>query len=480
MGVLVVGLTAAISVIVFASVPAARAADWARMAESDLNAMHDLIQANHPGPVDTANPDFNDWLNRGETSLLPMARAARYAAEYRLVLRDYANGFADGHLGVSFPDHVRHVWPGFLTRADAPDGAIHVSVVNEAPGISPGAELLSCDGVRASQILQDRVLRPLYNPHVPQRLPLRSAWLIVADADDAAAQFGACTFKSDGRESKTTLHWRTVDEAALTRDMALSAGFEVPQAGLTHVGDVWLISLPTFFPQGPAVQDMQALMAALKAKAGVLHAARHVVIDLRGNDGGSDEWGDDAAAALWGRQAVDAAGGSFATQIEWRVSPRNLAAIREDATRMAGEKQADAAQYFDGLADRMAKVLAGGQVFMRESSPATSAPPRLPSPFAHPVYILTTPHCASACLDFLDVMTRLPGAIRIGLPTSSDTDYLEMASANLPSGHATLKYAMKVYRERTRAANESYQPTIPWKGAEMTDASIAAWVDTLP
>jgi hypothetical protein len=50
----------------------------------------------------------------------------------------------------------------------------------------------------------------------------------------------------------------------------------------------------------------------------------------------------------------------------------------------------------------------------------------------------------------------------------------------LPSGHAVLHYAMKLYRERPRPANASYRPDIAWPGGDMTDASIATWIETLP
>ena len=86
----------------------------------------------------------------------------------------------------------------------------------------------------------------------------------------------------------------------------------------------------------------------------------------------------------------------------------------------------------------------------------------------------------SACLNFVDLLDRLPGTERIGLETGADTDYLDLASAPLPSGHATLLYAMKVYRHRARGANVAYRPAIPWPGGIMTDESVVRWVDGLP
>jgi len=243
---------------------------------------------------------------------------------------------------------------------------------------------------------------------------------------------------------------------------------------------VWLISMPTFNPQDAAsTTQWQTLVAQVRAQAATLHGARHLVIDLRGNDGGDDIWGDQVAEALWGEAAVQAVQAAMPTVIDWRVSPRNASAIRGDAAALRAQNQAAAAAYFGKLADRMDLALARHALFMREAGDPPPPLPKLTSPFAHPVYVLTTPHCASACLDFVDLLNGLPGIVRAGLETSSDTDYLDTADARLPSGHATLHYAMKVYRQRTRGANVSYTPAVAWPGGDMNDASVARWIDSL-
>lgn len=49
------------------------------------------------------------------------------------------------------------------------------------------------------------------------------------------------------------------------------------------------------------------------------------------------------------------------------------------------------------------------------------------------VLLLTHSSCASACLDFADVMLERR-ATQIGAPTSSDTLYMEVRDEKLPSG----------------------------------------------
>ena len=463
---------------------AAPPSPWPDAAVRDLAAMHDLIRDNHPGPVDPANPGFRDWLDGGEAALLPQARAARSLHDDQLVLRDYANGFADGHLGVAMADSAAHLWPGFLVRADTPDAPLRVSALATGPnapaGIRLGSVVESCGGIAARTLLEERVLRPALNPHVPQRLRLASALLMVTDADAPSDRWPGCTVSSHGRSRTVPLRWRPITQAALAREQARSSGIALPRTGLRHVGDVWLVSLPSFNPRdAAATARLQALVARLKAQAATLHAARHVVLDLRGNDGGNSEWGIEAAEALWGKEAVDAVEAATPSTIDWRVSVRNAAAIREDAAMMRRQGQAAIADQVDELAGRMDAALLEHQTFLREQGDPPGPVPDLATPFLNPVYLLTTPHCASACLDFVDLMDGLPGVVRVGLETSSDTDYLELAAAPLPSGHATLRYAMKAYRQRERAANASDRPAIIWPGGEMNDLSIAKWIDTL-
>jgi hypothetical protein len=457
------------------------AVPWSGAAVQDLVAMHDLISGNHPGPVDSLNAGFRSWLDDGEAALLPQARAAGSLHDYQLVLRDYANGFADGHLSVTFNAQEAHVWPGFLVRADAPGAAIHVSVAEAHAAVRIGETVVSCGGVAAQELLRERVVRPGLNAHVPQRARLASTALMVADADDPLGQWPSCVVSDDGHDGTVALHWRPIAADVLAQERIAASGIDIPPAGLRHIGDVWLISMPSFAPQtDDATARLQALVAAVTAQVAVLHAAQHVVLDLRGNDGGDDAWGAEVAAALWGKPAVHAVDAAMPSAIDWRVSARNAAAIHAEATALRAQGQTDAAAYFGKLGDEMDRALRRHEVFMHEPADPPAPAPHLTSPFAHAVYVLTTPHCASACLDFVDQLDLLPGAVRVGFETSSDTDYLEVATAPLPSGKATLRYAMKVYRQRKRGANVSYKPAIAWPGGDMSDGSIVKWIDSLP
>ncbi len=454
--------------------------EWSADADRDLTAMHDLIRENHPGPVDDQDQAFRAWMEAGPGTLRAQADAARTEHDYRLVLLSYANGFADVHLEVRFDRPERELWPGFLTRTDRVGGPSRVVLVEDAPGIAVGDVLVGWGAVSASDLLTARVLRPLTNPRQLQRLVLTSPWLTVVSADDRDGQTSGCRVRTAAGLRTVPVRWRSIDEAALSTRIAQASGIAIPALGLRRVGDVWLVSLPSFTWSGPDAARMQALVATLREHAPELHAARHVVLDLRGNGGGNSQWGVDVAAALWGEGTIEAVEANEDDTVDWRVSTRNRDAIRADAADMMAGGHPEEAAEWTGLARRMDQALQAGQPLLREAGTPRPATPAGSSPFSHRVLVLTDPHCASACLDFVDLLDRLPGTERIGLPTGADTDYLDLATAPLPSGRASLAYAMKVYRHRTRASNAAYQPVLAWPGGAMTDTSVSRWVDRLP
>ena len=324
------------------------------------------------------------------------------------------------------------------------------------------------------------MLRPLTNPRQLQRLILTSPWLTVVSADDRDGQASGCRVRAAAGLRTVPVRWRPIDQAALSRRIAQASGIAIPTLGLRRVGDVWLVSLPSFTWTGAGAARMQALVATLRDHAAELHAARHVVLDLRGNGGGNSQWGVDVAAALWGAGPVGAVEASEDGTVDWRVSTRNRDTIRAGAADVMKEGHPEEAAEWTGLARRMDQALQAGQPLLREAGTPRPATPAGPSPFSHRVLVLTDPHCASACLDFVDLLNRLPGTERIGLPTGADTNYLDLAIAPLQSGRASLAYAMKVYRHRTRASNAAYQPVLAWPGGAMTDTSVSRWVDRLP
>ncbi len=477
----------AIAIPLFGSVPATAATtggnDWTTTTLNDLAAARTAILANHPGQVDPLQPGFVPAMDRREQQLLAPARTVRGEAGWQRVLEDFANGFADVHVAVRFTPPAPAVWPGFLSRTDHLGTPTRIVLAADpSAGPHPGDTLLDCDGRPADALLAERVLRPLLNPALPQRLPVVSPALFAADANDPADRPASCRFRDPAGNARTVpLRWRPIDRSALDARLAEASGIPIPPLGLRRVANVWFVSIPSFEWENADGVRMQAFLAALRRAAPTLHAARRVVIDLRGNHGGNSAWGDAVAAALWGRTAVDAAEATLDWTVDWRPSAGNEASLRRSAaSERQGGLRSEAAGT-DALADRMARARAAGRALLPEpGQPHPAIMPPASSPFATPVLVLTEPRNISACLDFLDLLALLPGTERIGLPTGADTLDMDIAEAPLPSGHASLLYPMKVFRHRARGADVAYQPATAWPGGPMTDDALAQWVDTLP
>jgi hypothetical protein len=78
--------------------------------------------------------------------------------------------------------------------------------------------------------------------------------------------------------------------------------------------------------------------------------------------------------------------------------------------------------------------------------------------FSGRVILITDRHCASACLDFADLVRLVPGALHAGKTTSADAVYIDMGSVRMPSGNL-LFMPLKVWRNRVRG-NEPLVPGV--------------------
>ena len=118
------------------------------------------------------------------------------------------------------------------------------------------------------------------------------------------------------------------------------------------------------------------------------------------------------------------------------------------------------------------------------SGGATISPKRDRAAASGSVYTgFSSSNAAAQCLiigRFTGSGPRVVPPSLIGRPTNADAVYIDVNEAKLPSGLGVLDYGMKVMRHPVRANNQWYEPKHRWPGGEMTDESIARWVNTLP
>ena len=451
---------------------------WSALAKIDIDAIHDELKANHPAMVDTTplGKRYQQWLEDGRTRALHDAESATTGADYARVLRRYVVGFEDGHIGVSFDGLPDAEWPGFFTREVAP-GRIEVSAVGKDAPLPPGATLEQCDGRDARQLMDELVVPYRVNPGIPHQRGEMSTRLMLSFPDDTRRPT-RCRFLVDGAPHDITLQWRkTGDDIGGIIERA--AGTASAPLGMRTVDDVVFISAPSFHLFDKDADTMRAMLERIDKERETLQRAPWIVIDVRGNGGGNSNWGDQLASVLYGEPLAASIANSFDWSIDWRATPHNAQVMRDNAASQRKNGMTDVADGSDEIAKAIDAAVAAGEPYLHR--PAATKPYEKPakSPYAGKVFFLTDNICASACLDFADLMLRMPGVVHIGLPTSADAVYIDNYGFALPSGKARIGTSLKVYRNRVRGNNEWYTPQHAWTGGTMDDAAIAAWVKTL-
>jgi hypothetical protein len=448
---------------------------WSALASGDVVAIHDTLRDNHPGPPDPSNPHYRQWLQRGLQEALRRAATAHSYGDYLRTLEFYTNGFADGHIQVYQVLTQRLLaWSGFIISAgSATDAAVALAELDT--GLKVGDRLLSCDGKDLGKLLAEQTDPYFWNAEIPHARYAQAYRLFYHGRTDPQPRAETCVFSS----GSIHLRWRNtnIEELQPKLDRARSLGGH--SLAIRDLDGVWLISIPTFnFQSDDATAKAHAFVAELRARASVLRK-QAVVLDVRGNGGGDSAWGDEVLAALWGRDWVDYIENEFDETVDWRASPANLVVLRAKAADSRAEAQADEADYYAKAAAAVDDALKSGKLYGRTEEPHRNLTRPANVAFTGRVYLFTDVGCASACLDFADVLLRLPGVSQIGFPTYADTNYIDNTSQLLPSGLAYLSYSLKVYRHRARRNNQWYEPQVAWPGGEVTEQSIAAWVRTL-
>jgi hypothetical protein len=452
---------------------------WALMAERDLKGIHDIIRDNHPGPVDPENPHYRDWLEGGLVKAMAQARRARTYSDYVRALRLYTNGFEDGHLNINPVIAPRSAeWAGFAI-GPGPDGAAQVIFAEPDSGVKVGDHIESCDGQSADALMKARTDPYYWNHAIPQARVMWLSEMFIANPDESQRKLKSCRFSS----GETKLNWRTGDMDQINKKVISGFSAYDVDFSLRQLDGVWFVRLPRFyFKSDDDQKSYQALLDQVKAKAPELRKGT-VVLDVRGNGGGGSQWGDKIAAALWGDAWPDRSQSivNNMVAVDWRVSAANIKSVLENALSLQRQHDPDNATWMRKLHDMLQKARANGKAFVHfAGTPSALTEPPPPNPVARRVFLLTDVGCASACIDFSDLVLHIPNVVQIGSPTYADAVYIDGNALPLPSGLTDLFYGRKVFRHRIRGNNQWYVPKYRWPGGEMTDEAIAKWVKTLP
>ncbi len=463
--------------------------DWGETLSEDAAAIHEAISSSHPG---TINPDDPEFAIRNDEQLrvaLERAETADSFADYFYAMQHYVATFDDGHMSFGVfgntPD-LNPRWPGFFAKDDGNRGLL-VTESEDWSGVPVGASILSCDGRSAFEVGDARMGARFGRWELASQRYRYGPLVMVDTGDPYVEPIAECTFATDSSQVTLPLDWRAA-ESRFIYSRIFPPVVSRPQTGMRQLENgIYWITLPTFNgnPESDAGRALEALVGEIGSSADRLRAAPAIVFDLRGNGGGSSDWSSRIAAQIWGEGASWRHPEPPMTVV-WRASQANLQSLRDGLAESDanGALNEDARRWYRSSIAGLESALAAGEE-TRVIEPIPSAARNIDvgslpyHPPQGPVYVLVDAVCMSACLDAVDIWTRL-GAVPVGRETGADTIYMEIRSERMPSGLGSMSLPMKYYIGRQRGHNESVSPTFRFDGDMADTAALERWIAQLP
>lgn len=462
---------------------------WQQMAQRDLIHLKHLIEENHPGFVDSKNPDFKRWFSKGYSAASARIKSIDGYHGHYFLLSEFINGFKDGHLNLVPRLDIKFVrWPGFILAKRKGQYQVHYQTIdNRFKKMPPvGAELVKCGKQTPDYFMNENVF-PYFSRGVFPSSWIAHAPLMLIDFNNPFIQIpNRCEFRHNGKTNSYALHWQNVAKSQIW-PVVKAAGFGKrmkPNSRKLKNNQGHWITIPTFALAGEHVNELQHIIRQLPS----FQNNQQIVLDMRGNSGGSTEWGDRILKSLFGPIYVaymESELDSGKQYIEYRASKSNYQHFKAMLPMIAEQYGSTSRFYkhFVNAVKGLEQALLSDKPFYRSDinmkRAINSYKGKIVNPVKGKVFVLTDGACGSACLGFLDKLLQADNVIHVGLPTSGDTIYMDLNRAQLPSGLFILNYATKVYRNRIRGHNEFYTPKHLWQG-NMTDTNaIEQWIETL-
>jgi hypothetical protein len=462
---------------------------WSDVLIADARAYHAEQTTNHPGPHNTNDPLFKDRLDSALNKALERANSVGTPGGYMFAMREMVASFNDGHMYIGFNDKldVTGEWPGFVAAYSDGNFIVRYASTDGKSGLEKpavGERIVECDGRSPQQLLAELVA-PWRGGWSLEANRERQGWRVFHDYGNPWVKRPvSCRFEGAGKSRDIMLVWSPQPANFLDLVTSGNASSRAPIELRDFSEGIW-ISAGTFddSANSPAEKTLPALVETVKARQADIRAAPALVLDLRGNSGGSSDWGAQMARIFWGAAMTDSASLALGSdvRVDWRATPNNLAAVNSFCRPMVAGTQgasAEAIAWCQSIMSGLNTTIASGHPLWREPYEPKAHTSALSPNFAarrQPTYLLVDSACGSACLDTVDLWTAL-GAIPVGRTTNADSDYMEVRSAPLPSGYGEFSVPMKVYSGRKRGSGVPVEPVRRYPGSIGDTAAVERWI----
>jgi hypothetical protein len=454
---------------------------WSGATIGDVEAAYRLLRDNHPGAASELHDvDFQQRLNSAHALALKRARAVSSYQGYLFALAGFATDMGDKHIW-SRPTFVVNLprWAGIIVSKRG-DAWIVTDTESDQSTIL-GASLISCDG----EPVQDLARKNIGGFHavwsVGAQQIQNAPWLLIDEGNPFITRPKACVFEHNSQRETVTLDWVRIKRENLLPRVKKAIGAGAAGFGVRRVGQGYWIAL-----QDLRSDQARAVVKAVEEQKMALREAPYVVLDLRGNGGGSSVMGRQIAASLLGAAAADGRLGP-ATQAacggpdgSWRASEDNikqLEFVQASPLVVQGGPEIQKMVH-DTLRDARA-AFAQGKMFSASINcpieppkpPAATQPPSL---MKGRLILLTDNLCFSSCLSVTDDFRTL-GAFHVGQTTDAATHYVDVREQYLPSGYSMFSTLESVDPGSPTQVGP-YEPALTYNGDISDTAMLEKWV----
>jgi hypothetical protein len=457
---------------------------WRAITSADLEAAYRLLRDNDPG----ASPELHDTmflrrLEEAHHAALQRAQSVTSYPGYIAVMTSFANGMGDKHIR-SRPTYVvnRPKWPGFIVGKHGDQWVI--TDVEPSQTALRGARVLSCDGVEIEALARRNLAGFRGDWSIGAQQIQNAPWLLVDEGNPFITRPSACALEQRSETRTIALDWEPIKREELLPRLTQAIGAGAAGFGVRKVGDGYWIALQSLQGDQPPL-----VVKAVEAQKEELRAARYVVLDLRGNGGGSAFVGDEIALALFGREAVaarmgtdgggDPVGCAGLPDGLWRATADNIKALEATGQTFGKKGYQDVQKFADQEVAAMTAARAKGKDLAGDlNCPAPKIPPaslvQAPSPMRGRLILLTDSLCFSACLS-TTLEFRALGAYHVGQTTDAATHFVDLREEYMPSGYSTFTVLQSVHPEDPYQIGP-FVPTLTYNGDIAATPALEKWI----
>lgn len=470
--------------------------NWAVIASRDLIHINNVFKRNVPTTMKKLSPQYANWYQHGYYPALTLARQVKNYQGYIAVLTRYVYGLdlPAVHLQTMLNTMVSQIqWPGFMVGVQKDKVTVIISPCHSydpkhCPAV--GAVLRSCDGTNVlAWIKKDIVPYVTMNQRYIDFQNLFVPNLLLNKGNPFREYPKQCTINN----KVYSLAWHHFRRGASTYLKYIAHARDLPIPSLTITHDVY----PGQFPYDIAIHHFAKKAVWIKIPSfsenyrhhltiikDNLASYRHekvIVLDLRGNDGGSLSLARDMIVALYGKQFLQSLGGSLPlNQVwhsTWRLSKSNDALYR----RVVSDKE----HHFDAYFQMIAKDILGKykdavqqrkkqiEITNQYQKPTKE---KIKDPVKARVYIVTDEACRGTCWLFVRELQAIPGTIQVGKPTGIfNQDFMDN-SDRLKTGLITLCYPMASLQAPSEHLAAPFIPAFRYHGYIGNTTALKKWI----